>query len=108
MGWRQGSRLVRGEVELPRLLSLVQAVPVEVRLRVEVVVRSHLLVETEVLHSHRLKHFCQLCRKGPNNAPLWLPMYNFNLEPKKWEKKQLSRLTPVRGEQPGARRDYWP
>ena len=27
---------------------------------------------------------------------------------KKWEKKQLSRLTPVRGEQPGARRDYWP
>ena len=108
MGWRQGSRLVGGEtVELPRLLSLVQAVPVEVRLRVEVVMGGHLLVETKVLHSHRLKH-CHQLLKGPNNAALWLPMYNFNLDPKKWEKKQLSRLTPVRGEQPGARRDYWP
>ena len=60
MGGRQGSCLVWGEVELPRLLSLVQAVPVEVRLRVEVVVRSHLLVETKVLHSHRLKNCHQL------------------------------------------------
>ena len=108
MGRRQGSRLVGGEtVELPRLLSLVQAVPVEVRLRVEVVVRGHLLVETKVLHSHRLKHCHQLSERS-KQCPLWLPMYNFNLEPKKWEKQQLSRLTPVRGEQPGARRDYWP
>ena len=70
MGGRQGSRLVRGEVELPRLLSLVQAVPVEVRLRVEVVVCGHLLVETEVLHSHRLKHFCQLSERSKQCPPL--------------------------------------
>ena len=30
------------------------------------------------------------------------------LTSKKCKKKRLSRLTPVRGEQPGARRDYWP
>ena len=70
MGWRQGSRLVWGEVELPRLLSLVQAVPVEVRLRVEVVVRSHLLVETKVLHSHRLKHCHQLLERSKQCPPL--------------------------------------
>ena len=70
MGRRQGSRLVGGEVELPRLLSLVQAVPVEVRLRVEVVVCGHLLVETEVLHSHRLKHFCQLSERSKQCPPL--------------------------------------
>ena len=70
MGWRQGSRLVGGEtVELPRLLSLVQAVPVEVRLRVEVVVRGHLLVQTKVLHPHRLKHCHQLTGwEETNNA----------------------------------------
>ena len=70
MGWRQGSRLVGGEtVELPRLLSLVQAVPVEVRLRVEVVVRGHLLVETKVLHSHRLKHCHQLLERSKQCPP---------------------------------------
>ena len=44
MRGRQGGRLVGGEVELPRLLSLVKAVTVEVRLRVEVVMCRHLLV----------------------------------------------------------------
>ena len=71
MGRRQGSRLVGGEtVELPRLLSLVQAVPVEVRLRVEVVVRGHLLVEAKVLHPHRLKHCCQLSERAKQCPPL--------------------------------------
>ena len=85
MGRRQGSRLVGGEtVELPRLLSLVQAVPVEVRLRVEVVVGGHLLVETKVLHSHRLKHCCQVTDwEDTNNNALpssYLPMYNLERE----------------------------
>ena len=56
VGGREGSRrLVGGEMELPRLLSLVQAVSVKVRLRVEVVVRSHLLVQPKVLHPHCLQ-----------------------------------------------------
>ena len=56
MGGREGSgRLVGGEVELPRLLSLVQAVSVKVRLCVEVVVGGHLLVQPKVLHPHCLQ-----------------------------------------------------
>jgi len=53
VGGREGSgRLVGGEVELPRLLSLVQAVSVKVRLRIQVVVGGHLLVQPKVLHPH--------------------------------------------------------
>ena len=61
VGGRQGSgRLVGGEtVELPRLLSLVQAVSVKVRLRVEVVVGGHLLVQPKVLHPHCLQKIRQ-------------------------------------------------
>ena len=56
MGRREGpGRLVGGEVELPRLLSLVQAVSVKVRLRVQVVVGGHLLVQPKVLHPHCLQ-----------------------------------------------------
>ena len=46
---------VSGEVELAGLLSLVDAVAVEVRLGVQVVVGRHLLVQTEVLHPHSLQ-----------------------------------------------------
>ena len=49
-----GAGLGRGGLQ-PPALSLVDAVPVEVRLgRVEVVVGRHLLVQAEVLHPHRL------------------------------------------------------
>jgi len=92
MGGRQGSCLVWGEVELPRLLSLVQAVPVEVRLRVEVVVCGHLLVETEVLHSHRLEvrmvsigkggvHLVHRHRVHARHLVLLLPLHPSVLEP---------------------------
>ena len=101
MGWRQGSRLVGGEtVELPRLLSLVQAVPVEVRLRVEVVVRGHLLVETKVLHSHRLKHchhqLTGLEDTNSANPSSYLPMYN--LEREKNARKNNCLDLPLCGE----------
>ena len=56
VGGRQGGLVVGGEVELPRLLSLVQAVPVKVCLRIEVVVGGHLLVQTKVLHPHCLQN----------------------------------------------------
>ena len=101
MGWRQGSRLVGGEtVELPRLLSLVQAVPVEVRLRVEVVVRGHLLVETKVLHSHRLKHCHQLTgwEEDTNNALPFLHLPMYNLEREKNARKNNCLDLPLCGE----------
>ena len=46
------------------LVSLVQAVPVKVRLRIEVVVGGHLLVQPKVLHPHCLQKICQQCFKS--------------------------------------------
>ena len=63
-GRQSPGRLVGGEGELPRLLSLVQAVPVKVRLRIEVVVGGHLLVQPKVLHPHCLQKICQQCFKS--------------------------------------------
>ena len=56
VGGRQGGLVLWGEMELPRLLSLVQAVPVKVCLCIEVVVGGHLLVQTKVLHPHCLQN----------------------------------------------------
>ena len=75
---REGpGRLVGGEVELPRLLSLVQAVPVKVRLRVEVVVGSHLLVQPKVLHPHCLQKSRQRCFKSSKQSPSFLALTPF-------------------------------
>ena len=41
-------------MELPCLLSLVNAVSVKVSLGIQAVVGSHLLMQAKVLHTHRL------------------------------------------------------
>ena len=118
---RQGpGRLVGGEVELPRLLSLVQAVSVKVRLRVEVVVGGHLLVQPKVLHPHCLQKIRQQCFKRskqshssvaltPFSTKFWCK-FNFasilELERKGAFGKSASTYPCARGA--GERRDYWP
>ena len=104
-------------MELPRLLSLVQAVPVKVSLRVEVVMSRHLLVQTKVLHPHCLQNirrqscFKRLQNRAPPSSfcldPLQLNSFakivasNLLLTKKKAFGEKLPRLTPVRGQGQG-------
>ena len=92
---RQGpGRLVGGEVKLPRLLSLVQAVSVKVRLRVEVVVGGHLLVQPKVLHPHCLQKIRQQCFKRSKQSHSSVALTPFST--KFWWKINLPQfLSPI-------------
>jgi len=92
VGGRQGGLVLWGEMELPRLLSLVQAVPVKVCLCIEVVVGGHLLVQTKVLHPHCLEvgvvtigegrmHLVHRHRVHARHLVLLLPLHPPVLEP---------------------------
>ena len=124
MGGREGSgRLVGGEVELPRLLSLVQAVSVKVRLRVQVVVGGHLLVQPKVLHPHCLQNIRhQPVASKLQNRPRFPPFCldppsielnftatiacNFGAGQKSCKKVASTYPCALRGA--GERGDYWP
>ena len=119
MGRREGSgRLVGGEVELPRLLSLVQAVSVKVRLRVQVVVGGHLLVQPKVLHPHCLQNIrhqavLQNFKKDPV-FPLFCLELNFtatiacNFGAGQKSCKKVASTYPCALRGAGERGDYWP